>query len=374
MRGGHLMKGWEAFPIPRCWSDRANMFEFSESFNSYFLNKGMVPLGSVYSEDDVDENYVPMSAAATEPPVAPRVHPGAHSDPSDQHQDNYIPMTPLTSSLPAHPSPATGDLAFLGRQVPPPAHMGFRNSTKTPIIPSTPPLQRNAASVSGGEADVAPPPIHRNLKPQRRGVCTNQSVERSDRQTAGEPRQKTKVKPAPLDITLVPQDWQEVPPPVRSPVTRTFTRGPFSRRSVRPISAQSSSPSSDSDDTDDNYVPMTTSNLSFSAEEPTLRLLLHRASEGRVNSPLLQRAKTEKQVEYLDLDLHTGRSTPTRQKRCTADGQTGGTEQGGAGEGRARGECTRVDYVVVDPKRTKALKNTREAWHDGRMSTEKEKS
>lgn len=36
------------------------------------LNKGMVPLGSVYSEDDVDENYVPMSAAATEPPVAPR--------------------------------------------------------------------------------------------------------------------------------------------------------------------------------------------------------------------------------------------------------------------------------------------------------------
>lgn len=33
----------------------------------------MVPLGSVCSEDDdVDENYVPMSAATTEPPVAPR--------------------------------------------------------------------------------------------------------------------------------------------------------------------------------------------------------------------------------------------------------------------------------------------------------------
>lgn len=32
------------------------------------------------------------------------------------------------------------------------------------------------------------------------------------------------VKPAPLDITSVQQDWQEVPPPIRSPVTRTFTR------------------------------------------------------------------------------------------------------------------------------------------------------
>lgn len=33
----------------------------------------MVPLGSVCSEDDdVDENYVPMSAATSEPPVAPR--------------------------------------------------------------------------------------------------------------------------------------------------------------------------------------------------------------------------------------------------------------------------------------------------------------
>lgn len=41
--------------------------------------------------------------------------------------------------------------------------------------------------------------------------------------------------------------------------------------------------------------------------------MLHRASEGGASSPLLRRAKGEKQVEYLDLDLHTGRSTPTRQ-------------------------------------------------------------
>ncbi|XP_023255097.1 GRB2-associated-binding protein 1-like, partial [Seriola lalandi dorsalis] len=202
-----------------------------------------------------------------------------------------------------------------------------------------------------------------------------QPVESRDGQTAGEPKHKTRVKPAPLDIAPVQQDWQEVPPPVRSPVTRTFTRDPSSRRSVRPSSSHSSSPSSDSDDPDDSYVAMTTSSLSFSAGEPSLRLMLHRASEGGVSSPLLRRARGDKQVEYLDLDLHTGQSTPTRQKRCTAEGGSGGNKQAGGGEERApRGERTRVDYVVVDPKRTKALRNTREAWHDGRMSTEKEKS
>lgn len=58
------------------------------------------------------------------------------------------------------------------------------------------------------------------------------------------------------------------------------------------------------------------------------------------------------------------------QKRRTAEGGGGG----GGGEPAAAGEeRARVDYVVVDPRRTKALRSTREAWHDGRMSTEKEK-
>lgn len=375
---GRTQTGSESFYIPRSLSDRASIFEFSESFNSYFYNKGMVPLGSVCSEDDdVDENYVPMSAATTEPPVAPRVPPPSSvtSDPSVHPQDgNYVPMTPLNPSLPAHPTTAAGDLASLGRQVPPPAHMGFRNSQLTPVTPLTPPLRRHTMNTTGGvEVEAMPPPIHRNLKPQRRGVSITQPAERTDVQAAGELTHKTRVKPAPLDIPPVQQDWQEVPPPVRSPVTRTFTRGPSSRRSVRPTSAHSSSPSSDSDDPDENYVAMTTSNLSFSAGEQSLRLMLHRTSEGGVSSPMLRRARGDKQVEYLDLDLHTGRSTPTRQKRCTAEGGTGDDKQAGAGEERARGGHTRVDYVVVDPKRTKALRNTREAWHDGRMSTEKEK-
>ncbi|XP_040887266.1 GRB2-associated-binding protein 1-like isoform X2 [Toxotes jaculatrix] len=373
---GRTQTGCESFHVPRSLSDRASMFEFSESFNSYFFNKGMVPLGSVCSEDDdVDENYVPMSAATTEPPVAPRVPPPPPSDAFVQLQDgNYVPMTPLTLPPPTHPPTATGDLASLGRQVPPPVHMGFRNSPLTPAAPLTPPLQRNTTNAaSGSEVEAMPPPIHRNLKPQRRGTCVTQPADRSDGQTAGGPTHKTRVKPAPLDIAPMPQDWQEVPPPVRSPVTRTFTRDPSSCRSVRPNSSHSSSPSSDSDEPDDSYVSMSTSNLSFSAGEPSLRLMLHRASEGGVSSPLLRRGRGDKQVEYLDLDLHTGRSTPTRQKRSTEEGGNDGNTQAGADEERARCERTRVDYVVVDPKRTKALRNTREAWHDGRMSTEKEK-
>uniref|UniRef100_A0A673BB58 PH domain-containing protein n=1 Tax=Sphaeramia orbicularis TaxID=375764 RepID=A0A673BB58_9TELE len=196
--------------------------------------------------------------------VPPPYDPVSVADRAVQGPDeNYVPMTPLSSSLPT-------------QQVPPPVHMGFRSSPR--FNPMSPPGEGE------GGADSTPPPIHRNLKPQPR------------------------VKPAPLDITPVPQDWQEVPPPVRSPVTRTFTR----------------------------------------------ELMLHRASEGGVSSPLLWRGKGVKQVEYLDLDLHTRRSTSVRKERT-------------------RGERARVDYVVVDPKRTKALRNTREAWHDGRMSTEKEK-
>ncbi|KAK2863242.1 hypothetical protein Q5P01_002775 [Channa striata] len=365
----------ESFYVPRSLSDRASLFEFSESFNSYFFNKGMVPLGSVCSEDDdVDENYVPMSAATTEPPVAPRVPPTLPSEPFVHLQDgNYVPMTPVTPSLSTHATTVSSDLASLGRQVPPPAHMGFRNPL-TPATPLTPPLQRNSTnSTSVSELEAMPPPIHRNLKPQRRGVGSSQPVEKKNGVTEIEAPHKSKVKPAPLVFNPTQQNWQEVPPPVRSPVTRTFTRDLSCSRSVRPSSSQSLSPSSDSDDPDDSYVAMTTSNLSASAGEQSLRLLLHRASEAGVSSPLLRRAKGDKQVEYLDLDLHTGRATPTRQKRCTAEGGSCDKEPAGAGEERARGERTRVDYVVVDPKRTKALRNTREAWHDGRMSTEKEK-
>lgn len=101
---------------------------------------------------------------------ASRVPPSPSDDDSVHHQDgNYVPMTPVTPSLPLHPAPATADLASLGRQVPPPAHMGFRNSPLTPVAPLTP-LRRNTINTTGGvQVEALPPPIHRNLKPQRRG-------------------------------------------------------------------------------------------------------------------------------------------------------------------------------------------------------------
>ncbi|XP_061619940.1 GRB2-associated-binding protein 1-like isoform X2 [Phyllopteryx taeniolatus] len=314
---GRSLSGNDSLSAARSPSDPASAFDFSDSFNSYFFNKGMVPLGSVCAEDDddVDQNYVAMSAAATEPPLATRP-----SEASGHRQEtNYVPMTPVPASLPASADPPS-----FGRRVPPPAHTGFRNAPPTAV----------------------PPPVHRDLKPPRSG------------------------KPAPLHLPPVQREWQEVPPPVRSPVTRTFTRDPSSRHSARPTSSHSSSPSSDSDEPGDSYVAMTTASLSFSAGEPSLRLMRHRTSEGGASAPSVHPATSNKQVEYLDLDLHTGRSTPTRQKRCPDDDGRGDEPADAVGE-CARGPRVGVDYVVVDPKRTKALRNTREAWHGGRLSTEK---
>lgn len=73
------------------------------------------------------------------------------------------------------------------------------------------------------------------------------------------------------------------------------------------------------------------------------------------SSPMVS-LKGDKQVEYLDLDLDPGKSTPPRKKKSNGTGAAVSDE--------------RVDYVVVDQQRTLALKSTREAWTDGRQSTE----
>lgn len=100
-------------------------------------NKGMMPVGS-QSTEEVDQNYVPMSANSPS-----HHHSGSLSEP--MHEPNYVPMTP--SSM---------EFSSLGKQVPPPAHMGFRSSPKTP--PRRPML-----------SDCQPPPVDRNLKPDRKG-------------------------------------------------------------------------------------------------------------------------------------------------------------------------------------------------------------
>lgn len=100
-------------------------------------NKGMMPVGS-QSTEEVDQNYVPMSANSPS-----HHHSGSLSEP--MHEPNYVPMTPSTM-----------EFSSLGKQVPPPAHMGFRSSPKTP--PRRPMI-----------SDCQPPPVDRNLKPDRKG-------------------------------------------------------------------------------------------------------------------------------------------------------------------------------------------------------------
>ncbi|XP_067261343.1 GRB2-associated-binding protein 1 isoform X5 [Chanodichthys erythropterus] len=271
----------DCYDIPRPFPpDKSCSFDFNESFNNYFKNKGMVPVGGV-STEEMDENYVPMS-----------VHSSSHhrsSSLSEPIQEpNYVPMTP-----------GTVEFSSLGKQVPPPAHMGFRSSPKTP--------PRRAMHIT----ECQPPPVDRNLKPDR------------------------KVKPAPLEIKPLPE-WEEYTAPVRSPVTRSFTREEESFYCTVPITP----------------IKREVSGLDHLDENMKLGPPMNADGGG---SPMVK-PKGDKQVEYLDLDLDPGKSTPPRKKKTNGTGISASDE--------------RVDYVVVDQQRTQALKSTREAWSDGRQSTE----
>ncbi|KAM4808896.1 GRB2-associated-binding protein 1 isoform 2-T2 [Rhinophrynus dorsalis] len=288
------MSSQDFYDIPRPFNDRSSSLE---GFHSHFKNKSMLTVGS-FSNEELDENYVPMN-----PNSPPRQHSNSCTEPIQE--TNYVPMTP-----------STFDFSSFGMQVPPPAHMGFRSSPKTPPRRSVP------------SADCEPPPVDRNLKPDRKG------------------------KPAPLEIKPLPE-WEEfMQTPVRSPVTRSFTRD-ASRFPMppRPDSVHSTASSSDSQDSEENYVPM---NPNLSTDD--LNLFGSSSLDGG-NSPMIK-PKGDKQVEYLDLDLDSGKSTPPRKKKSSGSGSSAVDEK--------------VDYVVVDKQKTLALKSTREAWTDGRQSTESE--
>ncbi|XP_041327290.1 GRB2-associated-binding protein 1 isoform X7 [Pyrgilauda ruficollis] len=284
----------DCYDIPRTFpNDRSNSLE---GFHNHFKNRSMLTMGSVSSEE-LDENYVPMN-----PNSPPRQHSSSFTEPIQE--TNYVPMIP-----------GTFDFPLFGMQVPPPAHMGFRSSPKTPPRRSVP------------AAECEPPPVDRNLKPDR------------------------KAKPAPLEIKPLPE-WEELQAPVRSPITRSFARD-SSRFPVspRPDSVHSTTSSSDSHDSEENYVSM---NPNQSTEDPNL---FGSNSLDGGSSPMVK-PKGDKQVEYLDLDLDSGKSTPPRKKKNSGSGSSVADE--------------RVDYVVVDQQKTLALKSTREAWTDGRQSTESE--
>ncbi|XP_074130572.1 GRB2-associated-binding protein 1 isoform X9 [Sminthopsis crassicaudata] len=319
----------DSYDIPRTFpSDRSSSLE---GFHAHLKNKSILPMGSVSSEE-LDENYVPMN-----PNSPPRQHSSSFTEPI--HEANYVPMTP-----------GTFDFSSFGMQVPPPAHMGFRSSPKTP--------PRRPVPVT----DCEPPPVDRNLKPDRKGQSPKilrpkpHGLERTDSQTIGDFATRRKVKPAPLEIKPLPE-WEELQAPVRSPITRSFARD-YSRfpMSPRPDSVHSTTSSSDSHDSEENYVPM---NPNLSSEDPLLQFqnLFGSNSLDGGSSPMVK-PKGDKQVEYLDLDLDSGKSTPPRKQKSSVSGSNVADE--------------RVDYVVVDQQKTLALKSTREAWTDGRQSTETE--
>uniref|UniRef100_A0A667XQF9 GRB2-associated binding protein 1 n=1 Tax=Myripristis murdjan TaxID=586833 RepID=A0A667XQF9_9TELE len=228
------------------------------------------------------------------PPYQPVSVRHLDSQSKPMQEPNYVPMTP-----------GTVEFSSLGKQVPPPAHMGFRSSPKTP--------------------------------PRRPMLISD--CERTSR------------KPAPLEIKPLPE-WEEPCAPVRSPVTRSFARDP-SRFPMppRPPSVHSTASSTDSEDCDENYVAMLSN---MPTDEPNMKLGVSMTADGG-SSPMVK-PKGDKQVEYLDLDLDPGKSTPPRKKKSNGTGMAASDE--------------RVDYVVVDQQRTQALKSTREAWNDGRQSTE----
>uniref|UniRef100_A0A8C7ZDU9 GRB2-associated binding protein 1 n=1 Tax=Oryzias sinensis TaxID=183150 RepID=A0A8C7ZDU9_9TELE len=324
------------YDIPRPFpTDKSYSFDFNENLKCYFKNKGMMPLGS-HSTEEGDQNYVPMSANSPS-------HHHSGSLLETANETNYVPMTPSTVEFPS-----------LGKQVPPPAHMGFRLSPKTP--PRRPVL-----------SECQPPPVDRNLKPDRKGspkikakgVC----LERTDSQTIGEfPGGRRKVRPAPLEIKPS-SDWEESCTPVRSPVTRSFTRdqnagetlqevNSFSRFPVpRPVSVQSTASSTDSEENAELIIGM---DSNIPTDEPIMKLSTPMPTDGG-SSPMLK-TKGDKQVEYLDLDLESSLSTPPRKMKTMGTGITASDE--------------RVDYVVVDQQRTQALKSTREAWSEDRQCSE----
>ncbi|XP_028737602.1 GRB2-associated-binding protein 1 isoform X2 [Peromyscus leucopus] len=313
----------DCYDIPRTFpSDRSSSLE---GFHNQSKIKNVLTVGSV-SGEELDENYVPMN-----PNSPPRQHSSSLTEPIQE--PNYVPMTP-----------GTFDFSSFGMQVPPPAHLGFRSSPKTPPRRPVP------------AADCEPPPVDRNLKPDRKGQSPKilrpkpHGLERTDSQTIADFATRRKAKPAPLEIKPLPE-WEELQAPVRSPITRSFARD-SSRfpMSPRPDSVHSTTSSSDSHDSEENYVPM---NPNLSSEDPNL---FGSNSLDGGSSPMIK-PKGDKQVEYLDLDLDSGKSTPPRKQKSSGSGSV-------ADE--------RVDYVVVDQQKTLALKSTREAWTDGRQSTESE--
>uniref|UniRef100_A0A8C9EKG8 GRB2 associated binding protein 1 n=1 Tax=Pavo cristatus TaxID=9049 RepID=A0A8C9EKG8_PAVCR len=246
-----------------------NIFR-KDSFNA--KNRSMLTVGSVSSEE-LDENYVPMN-----PNSPPRQHSSSFTEPIQE--TNYVPMTP-----------GTFDFPLFGKQVPPPSHMGFRSSPKTPPRRSVP------------TEKCEPPPVDRNLKPDRKGQSPKilrpkpHGLERTDSQTIGDFTTRRKgmyfSTVCIWSLIKIKQKLKEL----------LFYNSPISSVSSRLHKFQFCHPVSC------DIWHLDIGVLLFSMLQ--FQNLFGSNSLDGGSSPMVK-PKGDKQVEYLDLDLDSGKSTPPR--------------------------------------------------------------
>ncbi|XP_070987398.1 GRB2-associated-binding protein 2 [Oncorhynchus clarkii lewisi] len=260
----------------------------------YFNNQGQ----SVECVNDGFSSYLRTKAPLT------------RSDSGDS-EDNYVPMNPGSSPLNAAQADSPKNIYI--PMSPGPHHFDFPGFSAT--LPARKGSTASLCHRPGRLSDVTPPPINRNLKPNR------------------------KSKPTPLDLRnngIIDEL------PFKSPITMSWTRpmpmnsGGMSSQHCRPISTQSIT-STDSADSEENYVAMQNPASTSPAVSGT-------------SSPAPRKCGN---VDYLALDFQPGSPSPHRKpstSSVTSD--------------------EKVDYVQVDKEKTQALQNTMQEWTDVRQSTD----
>uniref|UniRef100_A0A4W4GXK9 PH domain-containing protein n=1 Tax=Electrophorus electricus TaxID=8005 RepID=A0A4W4GXK9_ELEEL len=256
----------------------------NDGFSSYLRAKG--PLARSDSGDSED-NYVPMNAGSSSSPLSAAL--------ADSPKNNYIPMSPG------------------------PHHFDFPGFSAT--LPARKGSTASLCYRPGRLSDVTPPPINRNLKPNR------------------------KAKPTPLDLRnngIIDEL------PFKSPVTLSWirpvtyfvSRPAISSQHCRPVSTQSIT-STDSADSEENYVAM----QNPASTSPVV---------SGTSSPAPRKCGN---VDYLALDFQPSSPGPHR-KPSTSSATSD----------------EKVDYVQVDKEKTQALQSTMQEWTDVRQSSETTKA
>ncbi|KAJ8368622.1 hypothetical protein SKAU_G00086500 [Synaphobranchus kaupii] len=243
-----------------------------------------------------------------------RAKPALNRSDSGDSEDNYVPMNPGSASSPFNLAQADSPQNIYIPMSPGPQHFDFPGFSAT--LPARKGSTASLCHRPGRLSDITPPPINRNLKPDR------------------------KSKPTPLDL-MANGIIDELP--FKSPITMSWTRpvpalNPISSLHCRPISTQSIT-STDSADSEENYVAMVSQNPSSTSP----------AVSG-TSSPAPRKCGN---VDYLDLDFQPGSLSPHRKpstSSVTSD--------------------EKVDYVQVDKKKTQALQSTMQEWTDVRQSAE----